>query len=97
MPEVRRYVIQTCGAVKYLHTRNVVYRDLKTGNLFFDHEMNVKVGDFGLAAVLVGPDDAEVRRATLCGTSSYIAPEVLEKRGKDHNEKVDIWAVGVIA
>jgi len=97
MPEVRRYVIQTCGAIKYLHMRNVVHRDLKTGNLFLDHEMNVKVGDFGLAAVVVGPHDAAMRRTTLCGTPSYIAPEVLEKSGKGHNEKVDIWAIGIIA
>ncbi|KAF1958019.1 kinase-like protein [Byssothecium circinans] len=97
MPEIRRYIIQTCGAVKYLHMRNIVHRDLKAGNLFLDHEMNVKVGDFGLAAVLVGPDDAVMRRTTMCGTPNYLAPEVLEKSGKGHNEKVDIWAIGIIA
>lgn len=97
MPEVRRHVIQTCGAVKYLHMHNIVHRDLKTANLFLDQDMNVKVGDFGLAAVLVGPNDAEMRRTTLCGTPNYMAPEILEKGGKGHNEKIDIWAIGIIA
>jgi myosin I len=97
MPEIRRFLIQTCGAVKYLHHRNIVHRDLKTGNIFLDEQMNVKVGDFGLAAVLVGKNDMGLRRTTMCGTPNYLAPEILEKTGKGHNEKVDLWAIGIIA
>ena len=97
MPEVRRFIIQTCGAVKYLHHRNIIHRDLKTGNLFLDQGMNVKVGDFGLAAMLVGKNDMGARRTTMCGTPNYLAPEILEKGGRGHNEKVDLWAIGIIA
>jgi len=90
-------MIQVCGAVKYLHTRSIVHRDLKTGNLFLDEHMNVKVGDFGLAALLVSGKDMEAqRRTTMCGTPNYLAPEILEK-GKGHNEKVDLWAIGIIS
>ncbi|KAK5113073.1 hypothetical protein LTR62_003652 [Meristemomyces frigidus] len=97
LPEIRRFVIQICGAVKYLHHRHIVHRDLKTGNLFLDANMNVKVGDFGLAALLVTEKEMEVkRRTTMCGTPNYLAPEILEK-GKGHDEKVDLWAIGVIA
>ncbi|KJY02427.1 serine/threonine protein kinase [Zymoseptoria brevis] len=97
LPEIRRLVIQVCGAVKYLHNRHIVHRDLKTGNLFLDVNMNVKVGDFGLAALLVTEREMEVRRrTTMCGTPNYLAPEILEK-GKGHDEKVDLWAIGVIA
>lgn len=97
MPEIRRFIIQTCGAVKYLHARHVVHRDLKTGNLFLDHNMNIKVGDFGLAAVVVSKNDIGHRRTTMCGTPNYLAPEILEKSGRGHNEKVDLWAIGIIA
>lgn len=103
LPEVRRFVIQLCGAIKYMHTRNVIHRDLKMGNLFLDRELNVKIGDFGLAAVLVNPGEHEgsytkamSRRTTLCGTPNYIAPEILDKGKRGHDLKVDIWALGCI-
>ncbi len=103
LPEIRRLVVQLCGAIKYMHARNVIHRDLKMGNLFLDHEMNVKIGDFGLAAVLVSPGEhqgsytkAFSRRTTLCGTPNYIAPEILDKSKGGHDLKVDIWALGCI-
>ncbi|KAL8774839.1 MAG: hypothetical protein Q9209_000778 [Squamulea sp. 1 TL-2023] len=103
LPEIRRLVVQLCGAIKYMHARNVIHRDLKMGNLFLDHEMNVKIGDFGLAAVLVSPGEYEgsytkalSRRTTLCGTPNYIAPEILDKTKGGHDLKVDIWALGCI-
>ncbi|KAA6415917.1 MAG: PLK kinase [Lasallia pustulata] len=98
LPEVRRFAVQLCGAIKYMHARDVIHRDLKMGNLFLDHEMNLKIGDFGLAAILVSESDVKgfSRRQTMCGTPNYIAPEILEKAKKGHDHKVDIWAVGVI-
>ncbi|KAJ5463666.1 hypothetical protein N7475_008610 [Penicillium sp. IBT 31633x] len=95
VPEVRRFMIQLCAAVKYLHKRFVAHRDLKMGNLFLDHNMNIKVGDFGLAAMIMSDKDAK-RRNTLCGTPNYIAPEVLDKSKGGHTQKVDIWSLGVI-
>ena len=95
LPEVRRFMIQLCSAVKYLHRRFVAHRDLKMGNLFLDHNMNIKVGDFGLAAMILSDKDAK-RRNTLCGTPNYIAPEVLDKSKGGHTQKVDIWSLGVI-
>ncbi|BDD60147.1 hypothetical protein MAP00_005306 [Monascus purpureus] len=95
LPEVRRFMIQLCGAVKYLHKRNVAHRDLKMGNIFLDRNMDIKVGDFGLAAIFVSEKD-EKRRRTVCGTPNYIAPEVVDRSKRGHTQKVDIWSVGVI-
>lgn len=97
MGEIRRFLIQLCGAVKYLHMRDVVHRDIKAGNIFLDAEMNVKLGDFGLASVMVQSSDLHsyTRRTTFCGTPNYLAPEVLSRRG--HDKAVDIWAVGILA
>lgn len=95
-PEVRFYIVQLLGALKYMHGKRVIHRDLKLGNIFLDEDMNIKIGDFGLAALLV--DDNE-RKKTICGTPNYIAPEVLFNSGKEgegHSFEVDLWAVGVI-
>jgi polo-like kinase 1 len=59
----------------------VVHRDLKLGNMFLTDKMQVKIGDFGLAAKL---DFEGERKRTVCGTPNYIAPEVLEN-SKGHS------------
>ncbi|CAR22255.1 Serine/threonine-protein kinase [Lachancea thermotolerans] len=92
-PEVRFFTTQIVGAVKYMHSRRVIHRDLKLGNIFFDKHYNLKIGDFGLAAVLA--NDRE-RKYTVCGTPNYIAPEVLTGKHTGHSYEVDIWSCGVM-
>ena len=65
--------MQIINALKYLHAHRIIHRDLKLGNLFINDKMEVKLGDFGLAAKL--DFDGEKKR-TICGTPNYIAPEV---------------------
>ncbi|OLL24803.1 Serine/threonine-protein kinase plo1 [Neolecta irregularis DAH-3] len=91
--EARFYLLQILGALKYMHGRKVIHRDLKLGNIFLDADMNLKIGDFGLAALLV--NDTE-RKKTICGTPNYIAPEVLFGNQDGHSFEVDLWSVGVI-
>lgn len=76
-----------------MHTHQVIHRDLKLGNLFLDADMNVKVGDFGLAALIESPGE---RKKTICGTPNYIAPEVLFDQDNGHSFEVDTWSIGVI-
>lgn len=92
-PEVRFFGLQILGAAKYMHSRRVIHRDLKLGNLFLDENMCIKVGDFGLAALLVDDND---RKKTICGTPNYIAPEVLFASPEGHSYEVDLWSIGVI-
>ncbi|KAM9893786.1 hypothetical protein OXX79_009127 [Metschnikowia pulcherrima] len=92
-PEVRFFMVQIIGAIKYLHSRRVIHRDLKLGNIFFDPDMNLKIGDFGLASVLPPTDS---RKYTICGTPNYIAPEVLGGKQTGHSFEVDIWAIGIM-
>jgi serine/threonine protein kinase len=56
-PEARFYLVQIIGANQYMHQTNVIHRDLKLGNIFLDDDMNLKVGDFGLAALIEKPGD----------------------------------------
>lgn len=90
--EAMFYAYDLIVALKYLHRRRVLHRDLKLGNLFLDADARIKVGDFGLAAQLEHDGD---RKRTICGTPNYIAPEILEgKHG--HSYEVDVWSLGVI-
>ena len=56
-PEARYYLVQLIGACEYMHSNSVIHRDLKLGNLMLDAEMNLMVGDFGLAALVKFPGD----------------------------------------
>ncbi|EJW03107.1 PLK protein kinase [Edhazardia aedis USNM 41457] len=91
--EVKNWIKQLVNALKYMHEeKKVVHRDLKLGNLFLDHNFNIKVGDFGLSAHII----ENQKKRTVCGTPNYIAPEVIFDRAYGHSYAVDIWAIGVI-
>lgn len=79
-------------ALKYLHNLRIVHRDVKPENLLvIDHSdgsKSLKLGDFGLATY------CEDQLFTVCGTPTYVAPEILSEVGYDF--KVDVWAAGVI-
>ncbi|XP_033861833.1 serine/threonine-protein kinase PLK3-like [Acipenser ruthenus] len=90
-PEVRYYLRQIISGLKYLHNRGILHRDLKLGNFFINENMELKVGDFGLAAKL---EPAEQRKKTICGTPNYLAPEVLNRQG--HGPESDVWSLGCV-
>ncbi|XP_077294577.1 serine/threonine-protein kinase polo [Arctopsyche grandis] len=90
-PETRFYMHHILLGVQYLHNNNIIHRDLKLGNLFLDDNLQVKIGDFGLATKIEYHGE---RKKTLCGTPNYIAPEILHKKG--HSFEVDIWSIGCI-
>ncbi|GAC98266.1 likely protein kinase [Pseudozyma hubeiensis SY62] len=92
-PEARYLMVQILAGTQNLHSNSIIHRDLKLGNIFLDEKMHVKLGDFGLAALLKHPEE---RKKTVCGTPNYIAPEILYDQGQGHSFEVDIWSVGVI-
>ncbi|KAG7194154.1 uncharacterized protein KQ657_004862 [Scheffersomyces spartinae] len=89
----------TAGILKviaYLHDRSIVHRDLKAENILFQSKNPSKnqilLADFGLATIVDnGPNLLEV-----CGTLSYISPEILNRQPDGYGLPIDIWAIGVI-
>lgn len=75
---------------EYLHSNNVIYRDLKPENLLICPDGYLKITDFGFAKV-ISPGH---KTYTLCGTPEYIAPEVLANKG--HDKGADWWTLGVL-
>lgn len=82
------YAAQVTLMFEYLHSNNVIYRDLKPENLLIDPEGYLKLTDFGFAKIVDG------RTYTLCGTPEYLAPEILTNKG--HGKGVDWWTLGVL-
>ncbi|XP_058797179.1 5'-AMP-activated protein kinase catalytic subunit alpha-2 isoform X1 [Phymastichus coffea] len=89
--EARRFFQQIISGVDYCHRHMIVHRDLKPENLLLDHNLHVKIADFGLSNMMM---DGEFLR-TSCGSPNYAAPEVIS--GKLYaGPEVDIWSCGVI-
>lgn len=89
--ELKPTLFQLAKALQYMHLRNVIHRDIKLENILLSSTGLVKVIDFGWAVHCV-PD---AQRETYCGTVLYLSPELLNTRRYD--EKVDVWAFGVVA
>ena len=90
--EAQYYVFYIVKTLQYLHNLKIIHRDLKLANIFLTENMQIKLGDFGLATQL--EFDGE-RKRSLCGTPNYIAPEILNGK-TGHSFEVDIWCIGII-
>ncbi|XP_007943939.2 serine/threonine-protein kinase DCLK3 [Orycteropus afer afer] len=85
-------IMDLCKALVHMHDKSIVHRDLKPENLLVqrneDKSTTLKLADFGLAKFVVRPI------FTVCGTPTYVAPEILSEKG--YGLEVDMWAAGVI-
>lgn len=82
---------QIVQGMKYLHGRNIAHRDIKLDNILLDEEKRIKIIDFGFSVLI----EKDKTMSTFCGTPSYMAPELANK--KDYNgSEVDVWAMGVV-
>ncbi|KAI3539191.1 hypothetical protein CTAM01_05985 [Colletotrichum tamarilloi] len=87
-PVAKFYAAEVTLALEYMHSRNIIYRDLKPENLLLDRHGHLKITDFGFAKRV--PD----KTWTLCGTPDYLAPEVVSNKG--YNKSVDWWSLGIL-
>ncbi|OQV22122.1 Serine/threonine-protein kinase DCLK1 [Hypsibius exemplaris] len=94
-PEAADLVRSLCLALDYLHSNRVVHRDIKPENLLVTEQADgskaLKLADFGLASHVKEGEPL----FTICGSPTYVAPEILAETG--YGFKVDVWAAGVTA
>eukprot|EP01060_Flectonema_neradi_P035606 TRINITY_DN6599_c1_g1_i1.p1 TRINITY_DN6599_c1_g1~~TRINITY_DN6599_c1_g1_i1.p1 ORF type:complete len:468 (+),score=90.97 TRINITY_DN6599_c1_g1_i1:53-1456(+) len=88
--QILTYFIQVCLALKHLHKKHILHRDLKTMNVFLTSSDVVKLGDFGVSKQLGTVGLAN----TVCGTPYYFSPEMC--RNEPYSSKCDVWSLGVM-
>lgn len=88
--EARDVIKSITNAIAYFHERNIVHRDLKPENILLSSSGDIKIADFGFARSI----EECSRLKTDCGTSWFMAPEILDN--KPYGNEVDMWSLGVI-
>jgi NIMA (never in mitosis gene a)-related kinase len=90
--QIADWFVQICLALKHLHDRKILHRDLKSQNIFLTgRKQMIKLGDFGIARVLKHTNE---HARTAIGTPYYLSPEICE--GKPYNNKSDVWSLGIV-
>jgi serine/threonine protein kinase len=88
--EARAIFQQLASAIAYLHTLNIVHRDIKLENILIDGKKNIKITDFGFSVYV-----QQKKLKIFCGTPSYMPPEIVMRR-EYYGPPVDCWSLGVL-
>ncbi|KAJ3682921.1 hypothetical protein LUZ60_013148 [Juncus effusus] len=86
----RIYAAEIISAVSHLHANGIMHRDLKPENILLDSDGHAMLTDFGMAKEF----DENTRSNSMCGTTEYMAPEIIQGRG--HDKAADWWSVGIL-
>lgn len=91
-PLIRNFTSQILIGLKYLHSKSIIHRDIKGGNILIDNTGGAKISDFGISKKM--ETSIQAKRASLQGSVYWMAPEVVRQIA--HTEKSDIWSVGCL-
>eukprot|EP00484_Ammonia_sp_Unknown_P023904 CAMPEP_0197038088 /NCGR_PEP_ID=MMETSP1384-20130603/15115_1 /TAXON_ID=29189 /ORGANISM="Ammonia sp." /LENGTH=813 /DNA_ID=CAMNT_0042468481 /DNA_START=54 /DNA_END=2495 /DNA_ORIENTATION=+ len=91
-PTAMFFAASVCEGFAYMHSLDIIYRDLKPENLILDNRGYLRIADFGFAKKLSA--DEGYKTYTLCGTPDYLCPEIVT--GQGHGKGCDWWTVGIL-
>ncbi|CCH41795.1 hypothetical protein BN7_1334 [Wickerhamomyces ciferrii] len=93
-PLIRNFTRQILIGINYLHSKNIIHRDIKGANILIDIKGEVKISDFGISKKLNPSNNNIAKRASLQGSVYWMAPEVVKQIAT--TSKADIWSVGCL-
>lgn len=88
--QAKFYFCEILLGIEYLHSKNVVYRDIKPENILFDIDGHIRIADFGLTKII----PLRAKSHSFCGSPEYMSPEMLN--GTGHDRKVDFYCLGAL-
>ena len=88
--KTRFYIAELILVLEFLHNNNIMYRDIKPENILIDKTGHIKLVDFGLSKIF----QKNEKMYTICGTSFYLAPELIKKEG--YSCEADWWSLGCL-
>jgi len=91
-PRARFYAAEIILAISYVHSLDIIYRDLKPENVLLDAQGHIRLTDFGLSKEGISSSSSGAN--SFCGTPEYLAPEILNRQG--HGRAVDWWSLGAL-
>lgn len=103
-PLIKNFVRQILAGLSYLHSRDIIHRDIKGANVLVDNKGGIKISDFGIskrveASTMLGTGataggQGHLHRPSLQGSVYWMAPEVVRQTA--HTKKADIWSLGCL-
>ena len=88
--EIASIIQAVLKGLDFLHSRKMIHRDIKAGNILLNHNGEVKIADFGVCAQIMNTYE---NSKTFIGTLCWMSPEVLNY--SEYNKKTDIWSLGI--
>jgi len=92
-PQLARISFEILKGLSYMHSKNVLHKDIKSENILFNEKMQIKLADFG-NSTRVDDDTKKAEPQEAVGTSYWMAPEIIAEQ--EHDGKVDVWSFGVV-
>ena len=87
---IRKFTFQILKGIEYLHSHNIIHRDIKCANILIDRDGICKLSDFGDAKIIRDPHD--IQKNPIQGTPNWMAPEIIKKG--EATRFSDIWSIG---